>query len=191
ALDLAGPYVLAADDEHVVGPAEEIIEAVGVAPEHVARPVPAVAHHLRRLLRQVVVTLHPHWAAHVEDALIGRWALAQRHLGAGERVAGGERWPGNAGRMRAKGDGAGFGRAVAVVDYRRREEGLDLVDERLGQRCRPHRHALDRGEVETGQQLALARDERQHGRDRGEPGDPEAGDRPRVVLRIEGGQKDE
>src|SRR5262249_21364934 len=42
ALDLGGIDVLAARDEHVVGAADEVVEAIGVAAKHVAGDVEAI-----------------------------------------------------------------------------------------------------------------------------------------------------
>src|SRR3712207_8929682 len=53
-LDFGGIDVLAARDEHLLPPAGDIIEALGVAPRQVARPQPAVrseASAVRLLVR--------------------------------------------------------------------------------------------------------------------------------------------
>ena len=69
-LDLARIDVLAGADEHVVGAADEIEEAVLVAPHHVAAVVPAVDERLRGLLRQIMVMAHQRGIAHQQHALV-------------------------------------------------------------------------------------------------------------------------
>ena len=62
----------AAADEHVVGAADEIIEAVGIAAEHVVSNVEAVLGQcFRRRLGQIVVAVHQCRAAHLQYALTG------------------------------------------------------------------------------------------------------------------------
>ena len=141
--------------------------------------------------RQVLVTLHHHRVAHVEHALVGSGALAQFDLAAGNRMAAGKRRSRNAGRMDAEGGRPGFGRAVAVVDQRLWEDRLDLVDQGLRERCRAHRDVGYRREIQTADQVALARDERQHRRHRGQPCHREPFDRPGIELGIERRQQDD
>jgi hypothetical protein len=67
-LYLARKDVLTARDEHVVGAANEKIEAIGVAAHHVIGVVPAVPNRAHRLLRQVEVAAHQRGRAHLQDA---------------------------------------------------------------------------------------------------------------------------
>ena len=94
ALDVARIDVLAAGHEHVVGAAEEIIEAVAVAAEHVAGAVEAVGRERRRQVGPVVIAEHHGRAFHFQRALLGdsagsvvdepqrdlRMRIADRHL---------------------------------------------------------------------------------------------------------------
>ena len=78
ALDVGRINVLAAGDEHVVGAADEIMEAVGVAAEHVAGDVEAVRRDRRRHVGAVVIAEHHRRAFHFQHALRRRRGCRRR-----------------------------------------------------------------------------------------------------------------
>src|SRR5436190_15351521 len=71
ALDIRGVDVLAAGDEHVVGPSDEIMESVRVAAENVAADVETVGRERRIYMRPVVISVHDRGTSHLENALAG------------------------------------------------------------------------------------------------------------------------
>ncbi len=89
-LDLARVDVLAAAHEHVVGAADEEVEAVGVAPHDVAGDVVAVRRHDRGgLLRQVQIAGHQRRRPHLQHALVRVEIVAghQPHVDALDGIA--------------------------------------------------------------------------------------------------------
>src|SRR5580698_140962 len=57
-LDLAGKDVLAAADEHVVGPSDEKVEAIFIAPKYVAGNIKSVRGDGRSDVGAVVIAVH-------------------------------------------------------------------------------------------------------------------------------------
>src|SRR5690606_16378585 len=107
--DLARVDAEAAADDHVLGPVDDRVIAVGVAGGDVTGAEPAVAHHLGRGLRAAVVALHDVVAA--DRDLAGALALDRLPVGVDEL------------HLHAPDGGAdraGLGRAAGLVEARHR-----------------------------------------------------------------------
>ena len=185
ALDVGRIDILAAGDEHVVGAADEIVEAVGVAAEHVAGDVEAVRRDRRRHVRAVVIAEHQGRAFHFQHALIGvavvavdqpdlhlRMRIADRHFGLRQPLGCGPNTT-----------GPRLGGAVGVGHGGLRQRAVQRLHQALAHRRRAHAHELDAGEVGAREQLRLAQHHGDHRRHRGEPGAAIAPDRLDVGAR--------
>ena len=80
--DLAGIDILSTTHEHVIDPANEVVEAVLVAAEDVPRDVKPVVGERRLEVRPVVVTYHEGRTLHLEDTYVSLvvGAIDQPHL---------------------------------------------------------------------------------------------------------------
>ena len=146
------------------------MEAVVVAPEHVARDVEAVLGDRPLDVRPVVIARHHGRAFHLKHALprsaVGAVDQTQQHFGM---------WIANrhfrlrkALRMRTEHHRPGFRRAIGVDDQRLRHRPLDRTHKALADGRRAHAQHLDARQVGLRDQRVLAQHHRDHRRHRGE-----------------------
>jgi hypothetical protein len=135
-LDLTRENVLAARDEHVVDPTDDIMEAVGVAPHHVAGDVPAIRGDRRGEVGAVVVAVHQTGRPLLQHAVVAERAVprAQPELHAGMRIADREQRRRLAGGMRAEHHRSRFRGAIGVDQPRSGEGAADSGGQRLANR---------------------------------------------------------
>ena len=194
ALDLLGVHVLSVAHEHVVLAAEEVEEAVRVAPHDVAGAVVAVGRHrLCRLIREPMVARHDRGAPHLEHPAVGFRAVRADEAEVDGRVTAAEREVGGrpSVRVRAEDDGPRLRRPVSDLDPCARERVAKARDELRGDRGGAHADAPDRREVGGGEALGLPADEGKHGRDRGDEGAAVPLDGVDVAHRIEARHQDD
>ncbi len=171
ALDIGRIDVLAAGDEHVVGAADEIMEAVGVPPEHVAGDVEAVGGERRLERRPVVIAVHDGRAFHLQHALLGIAvrAIHQSNFDLGMRIADRHLRLRQPSRVRPEHHRSGLGGAIRVGDGSLGQRRVNRLHQALAHRRRTHADELDAGEIGTGQQLFLVQHHGDHRRHGGEP----------------------
>ena len=95
AFDIRRIDIFAAGNEHVVGTADKIMEAVFVSPKYIARNIETVISERRLQVRAVVISIHQGRIFHLQHALFCVPVLAIYETERGQRMGAANRqlWP--------------------------------------------------------------------------------------------------